>query len=529
MSTHVDTGEAWTGGKNPWAIAWVVTLATFMEMLDVSIANVALPHIAGSLSATQEQSSWILTTYLLANAIMLPISGWLATRIGRKRYYMISVTLFTLSSLACGLAPSLGWLVFFRALQGLGGGGLAPSEQAILADTFPAEKRSMAMALYGMSVIFAPAIGPSVGGYFTDHYSWRWIFLINVPVGVVSLVLTQRWVSDPPRLQALRNTINKIDVVGLMLIVLGLGGMQLVLSRGQEQDWFHSSEIRITVTIAVVALVTFILWEWRQRHPIVDLSLFRSSHFALANLMMLFASAALYGTTLLFPQYVQTVMHYTAHQAGLVLTPGGFLLVALMPVAGKLATRIDSRWLVAFGFLAITTSLFHMAGHLYPGLDMPAAIRLRCYQIIGSAFVLVPLSTLAYDGVAPEKRNAASGIINLSRNLGGEIGISIVTTLVARRSQLHQAQLVEHVTESNPELREVLHVLVSAVERAGSSSYEAARRAYVMIYRGLGVEALTLSYIDALRMLGVATACMIPIVVFLNRPRSAPSIAETHR
>src|SRR5438477_127651 len=344
--------EGFTAGFNPWVIALTVTMATFMEVLDTAIANVSLPHIAGSLSVGQDESTWVLTSYLVSNAIILPVSGWLATRFGRKRFYMSCVALFTISSFLCGIAPNLASLIFFRVLQGLGGGGLAPSEQAILADTFPPAKRGMAFAVYGMAVVLAPAIGPTLGGFITDTYSWRWVFFINVPVGVLSLLLSSRVVQDPPHLAEMRKRVGPVDYVGLGLIAVGLGSLEVVLDTGQEKDWFASHAIVFYAVVATVALLAFVVWEWRHEHPIVEVRMFRDRNFAVSNLMMLVLGIALYGSTVLLPQYVQVWMGWSAQDAGMALSPGGVTVICLLPLVGRLVSKVDARYLIAFGFTA---------------------------------------------------------------------------------------------------------------------------------------------------------------------------------
>ncbi|HET7824177.1 MAG TPA: DHA2 family efflux MFS transporter permease subunit [Anaeromyxobacter sp.] len=412
--------QGFTGGHNPWAVALTVTLATFMEVLDTSIANVSLPHIAGNLSVSQDESTWVLTSYLVSNAVVLPVSGWLASRFGRKRFYMSCVVVFTASSFLCGVAPSLGALVFFRVLQGLGGGGLGPSEQAILADTFPPSRRGMAFAVYGMAVVLAPAIGPTLGGWITDHFSWRWVFFINVPVGIASLLLSSRMVVDPPWIAEGRSRAGSIDYVGLGLVAVGLGALEYVLDKGQEDDWFASRTITAFAIVAAAALLSFVLWERRQEHPVVDVRMFRSRSFATANVLMVVLGMALYGSTVLLPQYVQVWMGWTAEQAGKALSPGALVVIALLPLVGRLVSKVDTRWLIAFGCSVLAASLFHMAHTLSPGIDFRTAVLLRAYQSIGLAFLFIPINTVAYVGVPPEKNNAVSGIINLSRNLGGQ-------------------------------------------------------------------------------------------------------------
>jgi DHA2 family multidrug resistance protein len=509
----------WTGGRNPWVIAFVVTLATFMEILDTSIANVSLPHIAGNLSVTQDEGTWVLTSYLVSNAVVLPMSGWFSTRMGRKRFYMICVGIFTGSSLLCGLAPSLGTLVLFRVLQGAGGGGLAPSEQSILADTFPPAKRGMAFAVYGMAVVLAPAIGPTLGGYITDHYSWRWIFFINVPVGIVSLLLTSRVVTDPPHLvRAKDRPAEPVDFVGFGLLAIGLGTLEVVLDKGQEENWFESSMITGFSATAAVALVTFVVWELRQKHPVVELQLFRDRNFASANVMMLTLGIALYGTTVILPQYVQVLLGWSAQQAGMALSPGGFVVIALLPIVGTLVSRIDARFLVGFGFAVLAVSMMYMSRRLYLEIDFRTAVELRMFQSVGLAFLFVPINSLVFAGMPPQKSNAISGIVNLSRNMGGDIGIAFATTFIARRSQFHQTRLVSHATPFDPNFAAAAKSTAAALQRMGHTSAEASHRALALLYRQLQAQAATLAFVDTIEVLGFATAAMLLLIPFTKRP-----------
>ncbi len=511
--------HGYTGGHNPWVVALVVTMATFMEVLDTSIANVSLPHIAGSLSVSQDESTWVLTSYLVSNAIVLPLSGWFATRFGRKRFYMTCVALFTCSSFLCGMAPNLATLVLCRVLQGLGGGGLGPSEQAILADTFPPRRRGMAFAVYGMAVVLAPAIGPTLGGYITDHFNWRWVFFINVPVGLLSLFLSGQILSDPPHLVAARKRAGPIDYVGFGLVALGLGTLEYVLDKGQEEDWFASRSVTAFVLVSAIALVAFVVWEWRQEHPVVEVRLFANRSFASANVMMLVLGVALFGSTVLLPQYLQVWMGYSAQDAGMALSPGGLTVLLLLPLVGRLVSRYDPRWLIAFGFVVLSLALFHMARTIYPGIDFSTAVWLRVFQSVGFAFLFVPINTVVYSDVPVGKNNAVSGIVNLSRNMGGDIGIALVTTLIARRSQFHQATLTAGLDPGNPALARRLAGFAQALERAGSSSAEAARRAYGAVYRQLLQQAQTLAYLDAFFLLGCFTAAMVPLVFLTHRVR----------
>jgi MFS transporter, DHA2 family, multidrug resistance protein len=512
-----------TPAVNPWIIALVVTMATFMEVLDTSIANVSLPHIAGGLSAGVDESTWILTSYLVSNAIILPMSGWFSNLMGRKRFYMSCVAVFTISSFLCGLAPNLGALIFFRVLQGLGGGGLQPSEQAILADTFTPAKRGMAFAIYGMAVVVAPAIGPTLGGFITDNYSWRWIFYINVPIGIISLLLTSRLISDPPYLNDERKRRIRIDYIGLGLLALGLGALQVVLDKGQRDDWFESHFIVILTTIAAAALVTVIFWEWHHDHPIIDLRLFRDRSFATANGLMFALGFVLWGTTLLIPLFVQTLMGYPAEQAGLVLMPGGLVIIALLPLVGRMLARTDPRPMMVFGLCLLATAMFYMT-HFDLELGFRNVVLARLIQGGGMAFLWVPINTVAYSYLPREKNNAASGLINLARNVGASMGISYVTTMLYRREQFHQDRLAAHLSPANPRLQQMLQGTTTAL-KAHSGGSRALQQAYALLQFNVQRQASMLSYIDNFRVLAIVSLCLIPLVFLVKKPRSGGGIA----
>src|SRR5579863_9179035 len=392
----LDRADAWRPAVNPWIIAITVTLATFMEVLDTSIANVALPHIAGSLSAGQDESTWVLTSYLVSNAIVLPLSGWLSSIIGRKNFYMACVALFTVSSFMCGLAPNLATLIICRILQGCGGGGLQPSEQAILADTFPPAKRGMAFAVYGVAVVTAPAIGPTLGGWITDNFSWRWIFFINIPVGIISLLLTSRLIEDPPWLKEEKNSGVKIDYIGLALIVIGVACFQFVLDKGQESDWFGSPLITTMFSIGVPVLFAFFLWEWYHEDPIVDVRLLKNRNFGTAVFFSFVLGMVLFGSTVLIPEFLQVSLGYTAERAGMALSPAGFVLMLMMPVAGRItASKADPRMLVSIGFLGTAFSL-HRFTNLNLQMDFFSIMSLRMVQVLFMPLIFVPISTLNY-------------------------------------------------------------------------------------------------------------------------------------
>jgi DHA2 family multidrug resistance protein len=509
---------------NPWVIAVVVTMATFMETLDTTIANVSLPHIAGNLSAGQDESTWVLTSYLVSNAIVLPISGWLSLVFGRKRFYMTCVALFTASSFLCGLAPSLPWLIFFRILQGLGGGGLQPSEQAILVDTFPPAKRGMAFAVAGIATIVAPIVGPTLGGWITDSYSWRWCFYVNVPVGVLSLFLTYQLVRDPGGSRPTEKATEKrpplrIDFSGLGLIALGLGAMQIVLDKGERLDWLESNFIVLAIFVSVVALVAATFQELRHPNPVADVKLLGNRNFGIACMLMFMVGFALFGTTVLVPQLLQTLLGYSAMQAGLVLSPGGVVILFLMPMVGILVTKFQPRFLITFGFVVAALGIFQMQDFNLL-MDARAAVIARCLQTFGVAFLFVPVNTAAYSMIPPGKNNNASALLALARNSGASVGIAFVTTLLARRAQAHQATLISHLTPFDPTYRATLAGITERLTRSGLAPGEAALRAQAVIVRMLGREASMLAYGDAFKILGTALLGMAPFALLL-RPGKA--------
>jgi MFS transporter, DHA2 family, multidrug resistance protein len=515
-TTTFDNTDAWRPAVNPWIIAITVTLATFMEVLDTSIANVALPHIAGSLSAGQDESTWVLTSYLVSNAIVLPLSGWLSSIMGRKNFYMSCVALFTISSFLCGLAPNLATLIVCRVLQGVGGGGLQPSEQAILADTFPPAKRGMAFAVYGVAVVTAPAIGPTLGGWITDNFTWRWIFFINIPVGIISMLLTSRLIQDPPYFKRRKLSETTIDYIGLGFVGLGLGTLQVVLDKGQRDDWFESHFIVILSVIAAASLLFVIFWEWHHKDPIIDLHLFRDRTFGISNLLMSMLGFALLGSTLLLPLFMQTMLGYTAEQAGFALMPGGFTIMLLLPLVGFLLSRYSPRWLLVFGLVMLSASLFHMTSFDLQ-IDFHTATFARVLQAAGMAFLFVPINTAAYAYLPREKNNAASGLMNLARNMGGSVGISLVTTLLDRRGQVHLNYLSRHLSASNPAFQSMIQGTAQGMRAHGANSVFATQQAYAMIAGTVQRQATMLAYIDDFRLLGFAILAMVPLVFLMKK------------
>lgn len=515
--------EVWRPRANPWVIAITVTLATFMEALDTSIANVAMPHIGGSLSASRDEATWVLTSYLVANAMVLPISGWIANRMGRKRFYMTCVFLFTLASLLCGLAPTLGMLVFFRVCQGAAGGGLQPSEQSILADTFPPEKRSMAFAVYGVAVVTAPVLGPTVGGWIVDNYSWRWIFFLNIPVGILSLYLTNRVVEDPPYLAAIRKRRESIDYWGLGLLVVAIGALQVMLDKGQEDDWFGSRFIVTCAVIAAVGLTIFLIRELSIKHPILDLRLFGQRNVGMTQLVMFMVGVSLYSTTVLIPQFLQEIMGYSARQAGMAVSSGGLVLMILFPVAGLLAPRFDPRKLVATGFIITTFGLWRMT-QIDLNISFGIAVSWRVFIALGLPFLFIPINTLCYAGIPQEKYNEVSGLTALMRNLGGSVGISFVTTLLARLTQKHLAMLGAHTANGNPPFDAMRSGLSGAWVQRGNAMPDAVQHAGAQIYGMAQIQARLLAYVDAIWVMVALTALLVPLPFLMRRPKkSAPT------
>ncbi len=518
----------WRPRHNPWVIALTVSMATFMEVLDTSIANVALPHIAGNLSASTDEATWILTSYLVSNAIVLPLSAWISHAIGRKRFYMTCVALFTVSSALCGMAPTLAALIVLRVVQGAGGGGLQPSEQAILADTFLPSQRGMGFALYGIAVVSAPALGPTLGGWITDNYSWRWIFYINIPVGVLSLFMTHHFVEDPPWERGRGFAAQgRIDYLGIGLIALGLGCLQVVLDKGQEDDWFASNFITTLSILSATGLIGALLWEWHHKNPIVNLRLFKHRNFAPAFALMFMLGVVLLGSTVLIPIFLQTLMGYTAKDSGLALTWGALAIMALMPVVGPLTARVQAKWLIGFGLLLGAYGLHRMAGWNLE-VDFWTVASDRVIQAAGLAFLFVPINTAAYLGVPPEQNNQLSSLMNVARNIGGSVGISTVTTLTARRAQWHHNVLVGQLTPFDQSYRNALSWLHDMLLPHGSSHVAATGRALGVLHGAVVQQANTLATLDAFRLLSGIFLAALPLLLLLQRyyPGAPDSVAH---
>src|ERR1700726_1373721 len=523
MSASISLGAertVWRPVANPWLIAVTVSLAAFMEVLDTAIANVALPHIAGNLGASNDQSTWVLTSYLVANAIVLPITGWLVSLFGRKRFFITCMSIFTVSSLFCGLAPSLGFLLLFRVLQGAGGGGLQPMAQAILADTFPPEKRGLAFSVYGVTAVVAPSIGPTLGGWITDNYTWRWIFLMNLPVGLLALFLVIKYVEDPPFLRRLPLKESKVDYVGFGFLAIGIAFLQILLDKGQEDDWFGSHFIVTLAVVSAVCFVSLVVWEWRHESPIVDVRMFKRFNFAVSSLMMFSLGLLLFASLVMMPQFLQTLMGYTAQSAGLVLSGAGMVLLFEMPIVGQLTTKFPAKYIMAFGWLCLAFGMYLSTRQLDLLISFGAASRLRIAQAFGLGFLFVPISLAAYIGVPPEKGNSVSGLVNFMRNIGSSVGTSLVTTLLARRAQFHQSMLSYHATNYDPAFRSQVNGLAAQLSHAGASLPDAQVQAYARAYRSLQIQSQTLAYIDTFMVLAVAASLMflLSFVVRRNDP-----------
>jgi len=499
---------------SPWLIAVSVMLATFMEVLDTSIASVALPYIAGSLSATNDEATWVLTSYLVANAIILPASSWFSLRFGRKRFLITCILIFTVSSFACGAAWSLGMILVARAVQGAGGGALQPLSQSILLESFPPDKRGMAMAVFALGVVVAPILGPTLGGYLTDAYSWRWAFYINIPIGILAILMILRFVEDPPYIKNAKP--GKIDGIGLGLLAVWLGALQIILDKGQEDDWFGATWIRWTALLLVIAFVAFLVRQFTHDKPLVNLRVFRHRNFLFGCILIAIFGGAIYGLITLLPLFYQELLGYTALAAGWAVAPRGIGAIVAMPIIGIMTSRLDNRWMIAAGF-----AMFGVAGLWFGHVNLAISQWSFLWAIIlsgfGSGSVFVPLSTTTMAGLANEEIGNASGLYNLFRNVGGSIGISIVNTLVARHEQLHQNELVHSLAPQSPILQNQLQSLRSYLEMQGYSSADAMHKAYGLIGGEVSRQAALWSYVDDFRYLALACFACIPIVFALKK------------
>jgi len=506
----------WTPSFNPWLIAASVMLATFMEVLDTSVANVALPHISGNLSATTEESTWVLTSYLVSNAIILPATNWLGRYFGRKRFLIVCIIIFTLSSALCGAATSLGMLIFARVLQGAGGGALQPIAQSVLLESFPPEKRGAAMAVFGMGIVVAPIIGPTLGGWITDNYSWRWIFYINVPVGALAIFMATNFIEDPPYIKNQKP--GRIDYIGFGLMALGLAALQLVLDKGQEEDWFSSPFIFWTTVLTVIALLAFVIWELRASEPIVNLRILSNRNFAVGTMLMTIIGVVLYGTIALLPLFLQTMLGYPAVQSGMAVSPRGIGSIISMIIIGRLVGKIDSRYLIIFGFTVLAFSTY-MFSDINLQISMGSIVWPSVISGLAMGFVFVPLTTTAMGTLSNEQMGNASGVYNLMRNTGGSIGIAAMTTMLARGGQIHQAAMVSHLTPYDPAFQQRMQQIQAALAHQMNPA-AAQQQAYATIYGTVARQAMVMSYIDNFRILAFLCVICIPLVFLFKRVRA---------
>ena len=518
-ATGPASDAGWKPQANPWAIAVVVTLAAFMEILDTTIVNVSLPHIAGSVSASYDDATWTLTSYLVANGIVLPISGFLGRLIGRKRYFLICIAMFTVASFLCGTSTSLGELIIFRLLQGFFGGGLQPNQQSIILDTFPPAKRGQAFSVVAIAVIFAPIIGPTLGGWITDNYSWRWIFFINVPVGIFAFFAVAALVEDPPWVLRARAKLIDFDYVGLGLIALGLASFQIMLDRGEDDDWFGSPLIVTCAVLGFLGIAGAIWWLLTAKKPIVNLRVFANRNFAVGSVMIFGIGAILYSGSVLIPQLAQERLGYTATLAGFVLSPGGLLILLLIPLVSRILPLVQTRLIIAFGFFSLGCAYLYAHG-VTPDADFTTLAVMRATQTFGLAFLFVPTSTISYSTMPRALNSDASSLYVMLRNIAGSIGISLSTAGVTQRTQVRQSYLSEHLNAFNPAFNELMAQTIHSLEGLGRSAAQATAEAGGVIDRTLNFQAAILAYRDVFGYCAIAAFCVVPIAFLFEGRRT---------
>ena len=519
----------WKPRVNPWLIAMTVALAAFMEVLDTSIANVALPHIGGTLGASTDEATWVLTSYLVANAIVLPLGGWASSLMGRRNFFVFCITSFTIASFLCGAEPSLSILLLCRVLQGAGGGGMQTMAQAIMADSFEPHKRGQAFAVYGLVAMLAPSIGPTVGGWITDNFSWRWIFFINIPVGIVAFILVTRLVEDPPWIKADPSRLRNMDYVGLAFLVMAVGGLQIMLDKGEENDWFSSSFICFFGVLFIVGIVSLVAWEWRQKEPLINLRLFRYKNFAICCFLMLLVGGVLSANTVLQPQFTQQLLGYNATTAGLALTAGGITLVFMMPLAGFVTGKIAARWLAAFGFTIMVITFRYAAAVTNLQMSFAEASWLRVVQMLPLPFCFISLTTATYVGMPKEQSNQVAGLINFVRNIGGSILIAVTNAQVTTRTLWHEQHLQQAMQPGSIAFEQHRQALASFFS-SGAGGPNGGGMALAQIYSQLNNQALMQGYQDVYMQLSWASVVLILLAFMLSnkRPDSAAGGGAIH-
>jgi DHA2 family multidrug resistance protein len=514
----------WKPRVNPWLIAMTVALAAFMEVLDTSIANVALPHIAGSLGASTDEGTWVLTSYLVANAIVLPLGGWASSVMGRRNFFVFCITVFTIASFLCGSAPSLPILLICRIIQGFGGGGMQPMAQAIMADSFEPQKRGQAFALYGIVAVLAPSIGPTLGGWITDNYSWRWIFFINIPVGILAFILVNRMVDDPPWIKADFSRLRHMDYLGLSLLTVAMGGLQIMLDKGEENDWFSSGFIRFFAFLFVAGMTGLVLWEWRRKNPLINLKLFRFKNFAICCFLMALVGGVLNANTVLQPQFMQQLLGYNATTAGMALTAGGIAVLIAMPIAGFATGKIAARWLAMTGFTLFVLTFRIAANVTTLDMSFSSASWLRVIQMMPIPFCFISITTAAYVGMPREQSNQVAGLINFARNIGGSILIAVTNAQVTRRATWHQQHLQNTMTSASIAFQQQTQALSGFFGNHFGSANGSAM-ALASIYNQLNRQAHVQGYQDVYMELSWMSVGLVLLAFLLsnNKPGQAPA------
>jgi DHA2 family multidrug resistance protein len=524
--TEPDVQLAWKPRVNPWLIAMTVAIAAFMEVLDTSIANVALPHIAGSLGASINEGTWVLTSYLVANAIVLPMGAWASSVLGRRNFFVFCIIVFTIASFLCGSAPSLPMLLLFRIIQGAGGGGMQPMAQAIMADSFEPHKRGQAFALYGLVAVLAPSIGPTLGGWITDNFSWRWIFFINIPVGILAFVLVTRMVEDPPWIKPSRTNLWNMDYLGFGFLALAMGGLQIMLDKGEENDWFASGFIRFFAVLFVGSMIALIMWEWQRKSPLINLKLFRFKNFAICCFLMALVGGVLNANTVLQPQFMQQLLGYNATTAGMALTAGGFALLFVMPLAGWATGKVAARYLAMVGFMLFVLTFRYAADVTNLDMTFGSASWLRVIQMIPIPFCFISITTAAYVGMPREQSNQVAGLINFVRNIGGSILIAITNAQVTSRATLHQEHLQNAMTQASSAFNQHAAGLGGFLgERFGGPN--SSGLALASIYNQLNAQAQVQGYQDVYMELSWMSVGLVVLAFLLSKNRPGASAGGT--